>query len=90
MVRPEFRVERFVPALTDAEVQKILDACERLRDRLLMALMFETGCRIGQALGLRHEDINTDRRTLTLRPREDNANRATTAARRPSALTTSP
>ncbi|MDX3690240.1 tyrosine-type recombinase/integrase [Streptomyces europaeiscabiei] len=70
------QVKRRPTTLTDADVQRILDACERLRDRLLMALMFETGCRIGQALGLRHEDINTDRRTLTLRPREDNANRA--------------
>ncbi|MFF0228600.1 tyrosine-type recombinase/integrase [Streptomyces sp. NPDC004629] len=77
------QVKRRPTTLTDAEVQRILDACERLRDRLLMALMFETGCRIGQALGLRHEDINTDRRTLTLRPREDNANRARGKSRDP-------
>src|SRR5450759_992189 len=51
--------------LSDAEVQQILDACDRLRDRLLMSVMFETGCRIGQALGMRHEDINTDRLTIT-------------------------
>jgi integrase/recombinase XerD len=69
--------------LADAEVQQILDACDRLRDRLLMALMFETGCRIGQALGLRHEDINTDRRTIMLRPRENNANRARGKSRDP-------
>ncbi|MFE1314719.1 tyrosine-type recombinase/integrase [Streptomyces sp. NPDC058755] len=70
------QTKRRLPTLTDAQVQQILDACDRVRDRLLLALMFETGCRIGQALGLRHEDIDTDRRTLTLRPREDNANRA--------------
>src|SRR5260370_8846550 len=62
--------------LSDAEVQQILDACDRLRDRLLMSVMFETGCRIGQAPGMRHEDINTDRLTITLQPRENNANRA--------------
>ncbi|SDW92460.1 Site-specific recombinase XerD [Saccharopolyspora shandongensis] len=69
-------VTRRPATLTDDEVQAILDACDRLRDRLLIALMFETGCRIGQALGLRHEDINTDRSAITLRPRENNVNRA--------------
>jgi site-specific recombinase XerD len=43
--------------LTAAEVQAILDACERLRDRLLFAVLYDTGMRIGEALGLRHEDI---------------------------------
>ena len=69
--------------LSDAEVQQILDACDRLRDRLLMSVMFETGCRIGQALGMRHEDINTDRLTITLQPRENNANRARGKSRDP-------
>lgn len=69
-------VNRRPATLTDREVQAILDACDRLRDRLLMALMFETGCRIGQALGLRHEDIDTVRPAITLVPRTDNVNRA--------------
>ncbi|MFI8951479.1 tyrosine-type recombinase/integrase [Streptomyces sp. NPDC053750] len=52
------QTKRRPPTLTDVEVQQILDACGRVRDRLLMALMFETGCRIGQALGLCHEDMD--------------------------------
>jgi integrase/recombinase XerD len=75
--------KRRAATLSDAEAQQILDACDRLRDRFLMALMLETGCRIGQALGLRHEDISTDRRTITLRPRENNANRARGKSRDP-------
>ncbi|MGA5504961.1 site-specific integrase [Streptomyces umbrinus] len=43
--------------LTTAEVQAILDACDHLRDRFLFALLYETGMRIGEALGLRHADI---------------------------------
>jgi site-specific recombinase XerD len=39
--------------LTPNEVQSILDACERLRDRLLFALLHDAGIRIGEALGLR-------------------------------------
>jgi integrase len=43
--------------LTITETQAILDACTRLRDRFFFALLHETGCRAGEALGLRHEDI---------------------------------
>ena len=43
--------------LTVAEAQAILDACTRLRDRFFFALLHETGCRAGEILGLRHEDI---------------------------------
>lgn len=42
--------------LTSVEVQAILDACGRLRDRFLFALLHGTGMRVGEALGLRHED----------------------------------
>jgi integrase/recombinase XerD len=63
--------------LTAAEVQKILDACDRLRDRLLFAVLYDTGMRIGEALGLRHEDITAAEREVTVRPRV-NANGART------------
>jgi integrase len=43
--------------LTVTEMQAILDACERLRDRFLFSLLYDSGVRIGEALGLRHEDI---------------------------------
>jgi len=44
--------------LTTVEAQAILDACDHLRDRLLFALLLDTGMRIGEALGLRHEDLD--------------------------------
>ncbi|ORB76459.1 tyrosine-type recombinase/integrase, partial [Mycobacterium timonense] len=43
--------------LTPVEVQAVLDACQRLRDRLLFSMLYDTGMRIGEALGLRHNDI---------------------------------
>ena len=49
--------------LTPQQVQAILDACEHLRDRLLFALLLDTGVRIGEALGLRHEDLDVAGRT---------------------------
>ncbi|PIJ29385.1 integrase [Mycobacterium heckeshornense] len=61
--------------LTPAEVQAVLDGCDRLRDRLLFAVLYDTGMRIGEALGLRHNDIAAAEREVTVR-RRDNANRA--------------
>lgn len=63
--------------LTAQQAQTILDACDHLRDRLLFALMLDTGVRIGEALGLRHEDLEIAERTVTVRPRHnDNGARA--------------
>jgi integrase/recombinase XerD len=61
--------------LTAAEVQAILDACDHLRDRFPLALMWESGCRVGEALGLRHEDIAAAEREVAIVPRV-NANKA--------------
>ena len=61
--------------LTVAEMQAILDACTRLRDRFFFAVLHEAGCRAGEALGLRHEDIAAAEREISIVPR-DNANGA--------------
>jgi integrase/recombinase XerD len=61
--------------LTAAEAQAILDACEHLRDRLLFAVLLDCGVRIGEALGLRHEDMGIAERAVTVTPRP-NDNRA--------------
>jgi site-specific recombinase XerD len=67
--------------LTVTQAQAILDGCERLRDRLLFALLLDTGVRIGEALGLRHEDIAIAERQVTIMPRV-NGNRARAKAGR--------
>ncbi len=61
--------------LTAAEAQAILDACDHLRDRLLFAVLLDCGVRIGEALGLRHEDMGIAERAVTVAPRS-NDNRA--------------
>ena len=61
--------------LTVAEAQAILDGCEHLRDRLLFALLLDTGVRIGEALGLRHEDLDIAEPQVAVIAR-DNDNRA--------------
>jgi integrase/recombinase XerD len=61
--------------LTAAEMQAILDACTRLRDRFFFAVLHETGCRAGEVLGLRHEDIAAAECEVSVVARE-NANGA--------------
>lgn len=71
----KLRDGRRVPvALDRAQVEAVLAACDRLRDRLLFGVLAE-GLRIGEALGLRHEDIDVAGRLVAVVPRA-NANRA--------------
>lgn len=73
----KLRVPRRLPqTLSVEEVALVLGACGRLRDRFLFALLAETGMRIGQALGLRHEDFVSRERRVVIVPRDDNANGA--------------
>jgi integrase/recombinase XerD len=74
--------KRIPQVLTLPQVQTILDACPRLRDRLLFAILFDAGLRIGEALGLRHEDLEVAERALTV-IRRDNDNRARAKSRDP-------
>lgn len=70
------RAERHAPrVLTGDQVAAVLDACGRLRDRFLFALLAGSGLRVGEALGLRHEDLNARRCEVAVRARR-NANGA--------------
>jgi integrase/recombinase XerD len=80
--RPRGRVGRLreprrVPATLSLEqVAAVIHDQRRLRDRFLFALLFGTGMRVGQALGLRHADVVSHERRIEIVPREDNANGA--------------
>ena len=54
----------------------MIDCQQRLRDRFLFALLASTGMRVGQALGLRHEDIVSWERRIEIVPREGCSGRA--------------
>jgi site-specific recombinase XerD len=75
--------------LTVKQVQTILDACDHLRDRLLFAVLLDVGVRIGEALGLRHEDMRIAERQVTVIPR-DNDNGARAKAGRSRVIPASP
>lgn len=84
----KLKAPRRLPAtLSVEEIAVVLAACTRLRDRFLIALLAETGIRIGQALGLRHSDFVSRRCELKIVPRDDNSNGARAKTR---AVTTVP
>ncbi|ELS03577.1 site-specific recombinase XerD [Xenococcus sp. PCC 7305] len=62
--------------VTSEEFQKLVEACHRIRDKFLLCLLYESGMRIGQALGLRHEDIQSWDNLIKIVPRNNNENEA--------------
>jgi integrase len=68
---------RRVPkTLSPEDAGLAMAACSRARDRFLASLLDEAGLRIGEALGLRHEDLSLRRAEVRVVPREDNGNQA--------------
>lgn len=84
--RPRGRAVRLPEAkalprtLSLAQVASIIDVQQRLRDRFLFALLASTGMRIGQALGLRHEDVVPWERRIAIVARESDSRRARSKA----------
>ena len=77
------RAERRLPReLAEAEMTVLIDACVRLRDRFLLSVLRGCGLRVGEALGLRHEDIDARRGVIAVRQRLNlNGARAKTCSR---------
>jgi integrase/recombinase XerD len=68
--------KRLPKTLSKEEIQQLITACHRLRDKFLISLLYESGIRIGQALGMRHSDIQSWDNLIWIVPRDDNANGA--------------
>lgn len=67
----------FPGCLSAAQVKTLIDGCHNIRDKFLICLLYETGMRIGEALGLRHEDIHSKGiNEIHLTNRVDNFNEA--------------
>lgn len=83
-----------VETFTDAQITTMLELAGRARDRFLIVLLVSTGMRIGEALGLRREDMHLLATSTMLgcevtgphihiRRRRDNANGALAKSRFP-------
>lgn len=65
----------FPGCLTPEQVNTLVEACSNRRDKFLIRLLYESGLRIGEALGLRHEDMATGKdNAIKIIPRIDNIN----------------
>ena len=60
--------------LSPEQIEALVKACNNTRDKFLICLLNDSGLRIGQALGLRLNDIQSWDNVITVVPREDNAN----------------
>lgn len=68
----------FPGTLSLEQITQLINACHTRRDKFLIMLLYETGIRIGEALGLRHEDISSigSKSEIRVVPRNDNYNDA--------------
>ena len=78
--------KRIPQTITPDQISQLIDACNHLRDKFLLCLLYETGMRIGQALGLRHEDILSREKIIWVIPRDDNANGARGKTKEPNSI----
>lgn len=67
----------FPGTLSTEQVKQLIESCNRIRDKFLICLLYETGLRIGELLGLRHEDIQSmGKSEIHVVPRNNNFNHA--------------
>lgn len=68
--------------LKPEQVLTLIQSCSLIRDAFLITLLYNTGMRIGEALGLRHTDIDLAERVIWIMPRHDNQNGARAKSKR--------
>lgn len=71
-------------------VLDLILACHLIRDAFLLTLLYNSGMRIGEALGLRHADIDLSEKVIWVIPRDDNENGARAKSRRPRSIPVMP
>ncbi len=53
--------------LEPQDIGCLIDAADKLRDKLMATVLFHIGCRISEALGITVDDIDLDSRTVTIK-----------------------
>ena len=53
--------------LEPEEVKRLIETADNLRDKLMIQLLFSTGCRISELLGLTLDDIDFEQGTITIK-----------------------
>jgi integrase/recombinase XerD len=83
----KLKIQKVLPkTLTQEQVKSVINACNSLRDQFLILLLYESGLRIGQALGLRHSDIKSWDNEIHIQPRLNNVNQARSKSNLPNVI----
>lgn len=53
--------------LTQEEVKKMIEAADNIRDKALIAVLYESGCRAGELLNMRFKDVSFDEPTCSIK-----------------------
>lgn len=62
--------------ITRKQFEDLYNACDKRRDKLLVALLFEAGMRVSEALGIHLEDVEIEDGIIHIVARENNENKA--------------
>jgi len=74
--------KKLIKVLSHEQMKCLINACNNIRDKLILIIMYEGGLRVGEVLGLRHEDIVTWDNQINIVPREYNVNEAYAKSRK--------
>jgi integrase/recombinase XerD len=66
--------KKLIKILSQEQIKTLLAACNNRRDKLILMMMYEGGLRIGEVLGLRHEDVVTWDNQIKIVHRDYNIN----------------
>ncbi len=86
LIQKRVTLKRMSPEI----VLDLILACHLIRDAFLLTLLYNTGMRIGEALGLRHTDIDLAEKIIWVIPRADNENGARAKSGRARAIPVMP
>ena len=76
---PRNKVKRISPTelISKEEQERVVRACDNLRDKCLVLLLFDTAMRIGEALNVKLGDISSDDNGFLVQVRETKSNQRT-------------
>jgi site-specific recombinase XerD len=66
-IHPRKETKKLPPVLTRAQVRKLLAKTRKPRDRVMLELLYATGCRVGEVLALRVSDLDFVQRKLRVK-----------------------
>lgn len=53
-------------SLTEDELEEVRNACDNLRDKMIVEVLYSTGCRVSELVNIKKSDINFEKREITV------------------------